>query len=137
MIIVNPVFIHEVVNPLIGGADSETAIEIYANYISDKEKDVKQLASEVLLPRFRREKKILQHAVKNTLAYYLTYSQKIDFESIFNSLLLPLETPKDAKLFFQWIWEVFFEGESKEYIKNETVVEEFDVNATIHLLLNK
>jgi hypothetical protein len=58
----------------------------------------------------------------------------VNFESIFNSLLLPINTPKNARLFFQWIWEVFFPEESKDYIKNEIVVEDFDVNAPFYLL---
>jgi len=135
MITVNPVYIHEVVSPLIGGADSEESIDMYGHYNSDSEQEVKQLAREVLLPEFKKQKPVLQEVVKHTLAYYLTYPKQ-NFEAIFNSLLLPLSTPKNARLFFQWIWEVFFEGTSKDYIKNEIVVEDFDVNAPLYLLTN-
>ncbi|HKC36576.1 MAG TPA: hypothetical protein VKB95_10960 [Chitinophagaceae bacterium] len=137
MIIVNPIFIHEVVSPLIGGADSEETIDICAHYRPDVEKDVKQLSRDILLPAFKKQKEVLQQAVKNTLAYYLTYPQKVNFESIFNSLLLSINTPTDARLFFQWIWEVFYDGESRDYIKNEIVIENFDINATINLLITK
>lgn len=134
MITVNPVYIDEVLSPLIGGADDESTIEIYGHYRSDEESDIKELARDVLLPEFKKQKPILQDAVKNTLAYYLTYPKKVNFESIFNSLLLPLDTPSNARVFFQWIWEAFFPGESKEYIKNEIVKEDFDVNAPYYLL---
>ncbi len=134
MITVNPVYIHEVLSPIIGGADSEESLETYGHYRSDMESDVKELAEDVLLPEFKKQKAILQHVVKDTLAYYLTHPQKVDFESIFNSLLLPIETPKNARLFFQWIWEVFFNSESKEYITHDTVIEDFDVNAPLYLL---
>ena len=134
MITVNPIFINEVLSPLIGGADNEADLDKYGHYRSDYEDDVKQMALKVLLPEFINQKEILQSAVKNSLAYYLIYSGKVDFESIFNSLLLPIETPRNAKLFFQWIWEVFFPGEFKEYIENEVVMENFDVNAPFYLL---
>ena len=134
MITVNPVYINCVLDPLTGGADSEESLEIYGHYRPDEEVDVKQLAKEVLLPEFIKQKEILQRVTKDTLAYYLTYPGKIDFESIFNSLLLPLETPKNSRLFFQWIWEVFFLGQSKDYIQSEIVVEDFDVNAPFYLL---
>ncbi len=134
MITVNPVFIDEVLSPLIGGADSEESIEIYGHYKSDMEGDVKKLAQDVLLPEFKKQKDVFQRVVKDTLAYYLTYPQKVDFESIFNSLLLPIETPQNARLFFQWIWEVFFCGELKDYILDDIVIEDFDVNAPMYLL---
>lgn len=134
MITVNPVYIDEVLSPLIGGADHEDSIEIYGHYRPDEELDVKELAREVLLPEFLKQNVLLQRVTKDTLAYYLTYPGKINFESIFNSLLLPIETPKNARFFFQWIWEVFFPDESKDYIQNEIVVEDFDVNAPLYLL---
>lgn len=133
MITVNPIYIHEVVSPLIGGADSEEIIDLYGYYNVDKELEVKQLARDVLLPDFLKQRPELQREVKNTLAYYLTYPKQ-DFERIFNFLLLPIDTPKNARIFFQWIWEVFFDGESKNYIKDETIVEDFDVNAPLYLL---
>ena len=95
---------------------------------------MKQLAREVLLPDFKKQNAILQRVVKDTLAYYLVNTHKVNFESIFNSLLLPIETPENTRLFFQWIWAVFFEGESTDYIKNEIVIEDFDVNAPLYLL---
>lgn len=133
MITVNPVYIDYVLNPLTGGADSEESIDLYGSYNPNSEQEVKKLAREVLLPEFKSQQPILQEVVKHTLAYYLTYPKQ-DFERIFNSLLMPIDTPKNARLFFQWIWEVFFEGESKDYIKNEIVTEDFDVEAPLHLL---
>src|SRR5215212_1357742 len=133
MIIINPVFINEVVSPLIGGADSEEEIDKFSYCNPDLEGDVKELAKTVLLPDFIQQKKILQQRIKNTLAYYLNFPQKINFESIFESLLLPLKTPENTRLFFQWIWDVLFEGESIEYITSKTVKEEFDVNAATNL----
>ncbi|OJW38216.1 MAG: hypothetical protein BGO54_21835 [Sphingobacteriales bacterium 46-32] len=137
MITVNPIYIDEVLGPLIGGADDEASIDDYGYYKSDIEEDVKSLAKDVLLPDFKKQKERLQDVTKNTLAYYLTYPGKVNFESIFNSLLLPIETPVNAQQFFQWIWEVFFEGESKDYIKKEFIVEDFNVNAPLELLKEK
>lgn len=108
MITVNPIYIDEVLSPLIGGADDEASIDDYGYYKSDIEEDVKSLAKDVLLPDFKKQKERLQDVTKNTLAYYLTYPGKVNFESIFNSLLLPIETPVNTQQFFQWIWEVFF-----------------------------
>jgi|GEM_PF-1929703 len=137
MITVNPIYIHEVLNPIIGGADDETSIGDYGYYKSNIEEDVKSLAKNVLLPEFKKQKKRLQDVTKNTLAYYLTYPKKVNFESIFDSLLLPIEAPVNTQQFFQWIWDVFFEGESKDYIKVEIVVEDFDINAPFELLKEK
>jgi hypothetical protein len=137
MITVNPIYIHEVLGPLIGGADDEASIDDYGYYKSDIEEDVKSLAKDVLLPDFKKQKERLQDVTKNTLAYYLTYPGKVNFESIFNSLLLPIETPVNTQQFFQWIWEFFFEGESRDYIKKEFVVEDFNVNAPLELLKEK
>lgn len=133
MIKVNPIFVDEILTPLIGGADSEDSLDTFGQYNSNIEKDVKELAQLFLLPEFNKKKQIIQEITKNTLAYYLSNSQKIDFESIFDSLLIPLETPHNVVLFFQWIWEVLFPNQSKEYIKNEIVIEDFDINAPILL----
>jgi hypothetical protein len=133
MITVNPVFINEVMGPLIGGADSEEDIEAFSRYNPDVEEEVKELAKAVLLPEFIQQKDILRQKVKDSLAYYLNFPEKADFESILDSLLIPMKTPKNASLFFQWIWDIFFNQESIEYIKNETVKEDFDVNAATNL----
>jgi hypothetical protein len=134
MITVNPVFLHEVLAPLIGGADDNETVEKYGHFKTDVESEVKILAREVLQPEFHAQNPVLQQVAKHTLAYYLEHSNKVDFESIFNSLLLPLETPKNVRLFFRWIWDIFFPGQSTDYIKNELVVEDFDVNAAYYLL---
>ena len=103
MITVNPVYVNYVLDPLTGGADNEESLEIYGHYRPDEEVDVKKLASDVLLSEYKKKKEILQRVIKDSLAYYLSYPDKINFESIFNSLLLPLDTPKNGGLFFQWI----------------------------------
>ena len=136
MIMVNPVFLQELVSPLIGGADSEDSVEMFAQYSTDSETDVKRLAREVLLPEFLEQKPVLKQKVKDTLEYYLTYP-KIDFESIFNSFLLPLDTLSDSTLFFNWLWEVVFEGETRDYIVDAKIIEDFDANALLNHLNKK
>jgi len=135
MITVNPIYIDYVLDPLVGGADNDEAMDKYGHYNSDDENDVKLLAKEVLLPRFLKQPTRLQTAIKNSLAYYLVYPKQ-NFEAIFNSMLTSIETPTNSRIFFQWIWEVFFDGESKDFIKEEIVVEDFDVNAPYYLLTN-
>jgi len=130
---VNPVYIDQFVGPLIGGADSEEEIGKFASFNSNNENEVKQLAKDVLLPAFEKRIKPFKVEMKNSLAYYLKYN-KVDFESIIDSLLLPIETPKDPLLFFHWLWEVFFEGEHYDFILKENVIEEFEVEAPLNLM---
>jgi hypothetical protein len=133
MIIVNPIYINEFLSPIIGGADSVDDVVNYSYYNSDVEIDVKQFAKKYLISEFDNQIQELKLEAKNALAFYLCF-EKVDFESVFNSLLLPLETPKNPRLFFLWIWEVFYPGESYEYIKSVTVKEDFDVEAPLKLI---
>jgi hypothetical protein len=132
--IINPVFIDEFLIPLIGGADDEEMIELFGYYKTDDENDVKKLAIEVLLPEYNKQKDVLKLLAKDTLAYYLIFPNRINLESIINSLLLPIDTPKNCNLFFYWIWEVFFPQESINYLLNMEIVEEFNISAPLDLL---
>jgi len=134
MITVNSIFIEQAVSPLIGGADDEDTIDLHGHFDSNNEKEVKLLCKEILYPEFVKQRPALKAIIKHSLAFYLEYPEKVDFESIFNSLLLPLETPKDSQLFFQWIWDGLFLGESTIYIVKEEVIEDFNRNALIDLL---
>lgn len=130
---VNAAYIDKFLVPLIGGADSEDEVEKYGKINPDSEMEVKRLIEEVLLPEFEKRIKPFKLQMKNTLAFYLN-NNKIDFESIYDSLLLPIDTPKDSKLFFYWIWEVFFEGENFDFIKDKEVIEEFDIEGPLKLV---
>ncbi|RTL57593.1 MAG: hypothetical protein EKK37_16300 [Sphingobacteriales bacterium] len=130
---VNSIYIDYLFGTFIGGGDSEEDVDNYSLYNPNNESDVKKLAKEVLLPEFQSQNINLITEVKNSLAYYLTYD-KIDFKDKLNSLLLPIKTPDNPKLFFKWIWEIFFKDELIDYIKNETVIEDFDINAPYKLL---
>jgi len=134
MITVNSIFIGEFVSPLIGGADDEETVDLYGHYNSDDEKEVRRLSRELLYPKFEEQRREIKDVAKHSLAFYLEYPEKVNFESIFNSLLLPLEIPKDSRLFFQWIWDEFFFGESTIYIVKEDVLEDSNRNALIDLL---
>ncbi len=134
MITINPIYIDYVLTPLVGGGDDAKEIAIYSVYQTDIEDDVKLLAKNILLPEFIKQHKQFKEAIKNSLAYYLIYNEKIDFKSVLISSLLPIKTPKNPMLFFQWIWDVFFENETIDYIKNKIVVEDFDINAPYNLL---
>ncbi|MEJ8819932.1 hypothetical protein [Lacibacter sp. H407] len=132
-IIVNPIYLDYLFGTLSGLGDSEDDINVYGMYDTNNERQTKTLARELLLPEFIKQNPLLVEQIKNSLAYYLL-NPSIEFKDRIESLLLPFKTPDDGWLFFQWIWEVFFEGESYDYLKDEDVFEEFDINAPYKLL---
>jgi hypothetical protein len=132
---VNPIFIDKFLAPLIGGADIDEDLEEFGGCNPDIEQQVRRLALDVLLPEFNKQIPPIKEAMKNSLAYYLFYG-KVNFRSIFDSLLIPFETPKDCRLFFLWIWESFFGNETLTYIKDSDVIEEFNADAAKTLILN-
>lgn len=130
---VNPIFIDEFVSPLIGGADRDNEFE-YFKCNPDLEQDVKFLCNNLLIPEFKQQIEQIREVAKNTLAYYLFY-KTFDFHSKLDSLLLPMKTPNNSVLFFLWLWNEFFDRESFDYIKNEMVVEEFNVDEPLKLIM--
>jgi hypothetical protein len=116
MIIVNSIFLQTFFMPIIGGADFVEEFDEFSVYDVNNKGNVKELIFKTLKPSFESQGELRKIISKNTLAYYLIYP-KIDFCRFLDSMLLTIETPKDCNLFFQWIWEFFFEFESPNYIK--------------------
>ncbi len=133
MIKVNPIYLDDLLAPLIGGADHEDEIVSFSRFNVELKNDIEYLAKHYLIPSYQQQIPEIQLEVKRALAFYLCYG-RVDFEAKYNSLLLPLDTPSDARQFFLWLWEFFFHNESYDFIKTEEVEEDFDVEAPQKLI---
>jgi hypothetical protein len=133
---VNQYFLSELLNPLIGGADDDELYSALRNLNVNNEMVIKKLIRENLHQYFKQKPDAYKEAAKRALSYYLT-TNKADFERIFNSALTPLDTPDNSQLFFQWIWEVFWEGEDYNILDVSSYKETDDIREPIRLSMKK
>lgn len=132
---VNPVFIDYLLNPLVGGADSDEETLKYRNVDPNDEIAIKMIIKSVLKPEFEQQPNAFKEASKKALSYYLT-TDKINFGRVFNSNLLAFDHPTNPKDFFYWIWEIFF-GEEDYIIKDiEDYIEYNDIYEPLRLATN-
>ncbi len=108
--IVNSHLVESLLMPLAGEADSDDQIILFASIDVNNEFEMKEVIRKYLLPDFKQASKTYQDQVKLSLAYFLI-TEKIDFERIIQSLLLPFDPSHHGKKWFVWIWEVFFNKE--------------------------
>jgi hypothetical protein len=114
---VNPHFIYDLLSGLTGLADVDEEVDKLSYVDSNNQDQVKNLIKTYLLPRYQNGTIAYQQTIKFNLSYYLT-TNAINFEEVYDSGLLPIECPKSARLFFEWIWQVYFPDEN--YILRET-----------------
>lgn len=110
---VNPYFLHELLAPLTGLADDDSAVETYRGLDSNDSSKVRQIIRRVLLPHFSQLRPPGKERAKLALSYYLS-KPAADFARVFDSCLLPFAPPDDVRLFFVWLWEELFPSESYE-----------------------
>lgn len=115
---VNQAFLHDILIPLAGLADDDEQAEKYSSIDPNDEDSVKSIINATIIPYIQNQSKMYKDCVKDALSYFLT-QDKVDFEGIFDSNLLPFPAPTKAKLFFVWIWELLFEG--KSYIVTDLI----------------
>lgn len=123
---VNRYFLARILEPWIGLADDDDAYERYVHVDSNNESQIKTLTQKELQPVFSSKPIAFQEAAKRSLAYYLS-TDAVDFDRILGSCLLPIELPPDPKEFYEWIWEVFFPGDSYQVTNLEDYVENPDI----------
>lgn len=125
---VNAAFIEYLFVPLTGGADDDEITQKYYDVDSNDEIIMKAIIKSALKPEFEKNSLPFKEALKKTLSYYLT-TNKIDFGRVFDSNLLPFDSPTNPKDFFIWIWEIFFGEEdyvmkdAKDYVENNDLYE--------------
>jgi hypothetical protein len=130
---VNPYYLETILHPIAGLADGDDDdIIIYKDLDPNNENEVKRKITEILKPYFEGFDKDSQEKIKISLSYYLTKSS-IDFGAIFDSLLLPFESPENPKNFFIWVWEVFFSKEDYHLNNTDQYIESKDMYAPMRL----
>jgi hypothetical protein len=107
---VNPNLVESLLMPLAGDADNDEQTNLFASLDVNNEFEMKEVIRKYLLPDFNQSSKVYQDQTKLSLAYFLI-TEKLDFERIMQSLLLPFDPSHHGKKWFVWIWEVLFNEE--------------------------
>jgi hypothetical protein len=108
--IVNPHYIVAYLNGLVGMADDDACDERFRHFDSSNMESMKAVIRSELRPSFESLPEASQRRAKLSLQYYLT-TDLAPWEGLANAYLLPFDLPKPPRLFFLWIWEVFYDGE--------------------------
>lgn len=131
MEIVNKYFLDDILSPLVGGADFDE-LQYLLNLDADNVMQGKELIKVYLFPYFQSTTQSYMAKCKLSLAYFLKQN-KIDFERIVDSNLLPIAAPSTPINFFIWIWEVFFPNDFFLDISTENCIERNDQYEPIRL----
>ena len=119
---VNIFYISRLFDPLFSLSDDET--DELASLNPDNELQVKVLLNNFILGNFNRYGQASQSIVKATLLYLLCYGiENHDFSELFPYGDVPINAPKNKKLFFTWLWEVLFPNEDSQNCADEFIVE--------------
>jgi hypothetical protein len=129
---INSAFFMYLVVALVGGADDDELTREYFDVDPDNPVVMKNIIKSVLQPEFEKYSLKFKIKAKDCLGFYLA-TGKTDFERQFNANLLPIDTPKDCKLFYTWIWEAFFPNESFEQYLVNNYFEKYDINEPLCL----
>lgn len=111
---VNPWLLDLLVEPLVGLADDDKAVEAYRSLDPNDPAQVRQVIRRELVPHFAELTDAGKERIRSTLSYYLSVPA-INFEDVFESSLPPFDPPDDARLFYLWLWEELFPGESYDF----------------------
>ncbi|OCX50843.1 hypothetical protein BEL04_19135 [Mucilaginibacter sp. PPCGB 2223] len=133
MKVINLSYLYYLTAPLVGGADDDEMVKHYWDIDHNDENTIKEVIKSVVKPFFETNYSLLfRETVKETLAYHLS-ANKIDFAGLFNGQLHPFDHPTNPKLFYVWIWEVLFDGESYGILNLDEYSEKDDPNEIIRL----
>lgn len=133
---VNPYYIHALLAPLTGLADDENSVRDFSIIDSDNEHQMKQIIRLYLKPYFLRFDGQSKEISKLSLRYYLTKADS-DLGRIYDSCLLPFESPSEPRLFFKWLWEELFNGENFWLENIDEFIENKDIHAPILIKLGE
>lgn len=103
--------LHQLLAPLCGMADSPESVDEFRSYSPDDAIQMKSMIRQYLLPHYAHLNSAERRYSKLCLMYYLSKPDS-HFDRVLDSQLLPLASPKNARDFFVWMWEVFFGQES-------------------------
>jgi len=106
---VNTAFLNYLTGPMNGGADDDDMVKEYIDLDANNELLVKEIIKSRLLPNYLSRSPIFKKKLKIALSYSL--SSTTHWGSQYDSVLLPFDHPDDPRLFYLWIWEVFFPKE--------------------------
>lgn len=107
MLTVNPYLLHEPLNPIQGMADDGEADAAFAGFNQNSEDSLRALARLLLVPHVDALGRHGRDRIELTYRYYLT-KPDTNFERVFNSALLPFETPAVPRSFFLIVYEECF-----------------------------
>lgn len=110
---VNPSFVDSLLDPLIGLADDDDAVEYYWDLNPNDETAVRSIIRETLRPEFERWDDKSRAKAKLALQYMLSFRREW-CESIWNNGLIPFDAPDNPCLFFEWLWRELFGDEPYE-----------------------
>jgi hypothetical protein len=133
MINVNKYFLEDILSPIVGGADMDDFLYLQCIDSNDEHK-MKELITEFILPYYKKATDKYKQSVKNTMMYYLT-TEKIDFERIIESNLLPFDTPLKPVNLYIFIWKVLFPQENFYCFQLKNFVEKHDQYEPVRLLM--
>jgi hypothetical protein len=96
MKIVNALFLDYLTAPLNGGADDDEMVTFYFNVEVNDQEVMKNFIKEIIKPYVEKYSEAFLMRMKESLSYHLS-NNKIDFERLFNSNLLPFDHPREAR----------------------------------------
>ena len=121
--------------PLTGGADDDEAVETFRTLDPNDEVQVRAVIRSLLTPYIRRFDRESFENAKAALHFSLN-SPEIDLGSFFDSNLPPFSAPDHPRLFFVWLWDELFPGESHHLSTVGDFEIEPDINVTWKIKLS-
>ncbi len=128
---VNKYFIADILSPLQGLGDSNDESLPYYHINPGKKEQVVEMLANLVRPDFLNKTELIKKKSKLALSYYLT-TDKLDFQSFYNSYLYTHPPPLNAKDYYIWLWEVLFGNESYILGDADEYVEKNDPNEVLN-----
>lgn len=110
MVTVNPNLVEALLYPLAGEADDDERTSFFESLETNNEEVIKEIIAKYFHPDFLKQPIAFQQSAKLSLAYYLT-TNKIDFNRILQSSLLPFSVSIDPRHWFILMWKIYFKDE--------------------------
>ena len=132
MKMVNPYFLHTLLEPITGLADDDSSVQAYAELNPNDESQMRALIREVIVPHAFSLSGSMTERVKLAYRFYLS-KPDANFERVFYSNLPPFDAPNDPRQFFLWIWDECFSGEDFRLANPEDYIENPDANEPLRL----
>jgi hypothetical protein len=129
---VNPYFLHTLLEPITGLADDDGAVARYASLDPNDERSVRKVIRELILPHANSLKEAVRKEVRLAYRFYLS-KPEANWGRVFDSNLPPFNAPNDPRLFFIWVWEECFLGESYDLADWDSYSENPDINGPLRL----